>query len=148
MQIKRPPFTGCGFGENAGRGCGRREKKGAGTSRDAGGREEGEVSKKVQEEEKELKGGCGGGKERWGGGGEEDGGVKRKEKGEDGKGRRSMGGGTGQRQKRATGSCDRGGKVIFCSVVSFQKGLAGLRNRWMEEEWRSGGVGGSWCLRQ
>ncbi len=27
--------------------------------------------------------------------------------------------------KRSEGVCDRGGEVIFCSVVSFQKGLAG-----------------------
>lgn len=27
--------------------------------------------------------------------------------------------------KGSWGVCDRGGEVIFCSVVSFQKGLAG-----------------------
>lgn len=27
--------------------------------------------------------------------------------------------------KGSEGVCDRGGEVIFCSVVSFQKGLAG-----------------------
>lgn len=37
--------------------------------------------------------------------------------------------------KESEGVCDRGGEVIFCSVVSFQKGLGG-RSCWV-----TGGVG-------
>lgn len=44
-------------------------------------------------------------------------------------GESGRGGGVNRRPELKTkgseGVCDRGGEVIFCSVVSFQKGLAG-----------------------